>query len=445
MVHLQVHLKSSADGILRAVLRALVVLQLVVIVVAGASTVARFPVFSPIDERAHYGYLQSIAESHRLPVITDWLSPQAVAVNDGTYPGPPRTPARSRGLGGQVYEAFQPPLYYLLAAPAFAIAADYRDKVDWVRAFDFLLLLVAVALLYRLARCALPEQPLLAFSAGLTVIMFPGLIARAITISNAPLEIAMTLAVLLSAWRAYDVPNTRNLGLAGLAVGAAALTKTTLVYLAPIFLIVLIARRPRLRTAAIACLIPLVMLGPWVAFNLDHYDAVTANTAARDQQAALLNPSGEDYSLADVPRSARELAQPLLPQEWNDRDNGLVGLTETVLILGLLLSAAAMVAANPGIVRSPRFLFLALPVGLATATLLAILVGSDWDASVLARFLYPTLPGFALFAAIAWHRLIRSDGLRVAVAGAAALAVALVWAHLAGDFYFTDLGSKLPI
>jgi hypothetical protein len=275
--------------------------------------------------------------------------------------------------------------------------------------------------------------------------MFPGLIVRAITISNAPLEIVVTLAFLLAAWRAYDASRTRDFVLAGVCLGAAALTKTTLVFLAPIFLIVLIARRPTLRTAAIACLVPLVMLAPWVAFNLDHYDAATPNSAARDQQAALLNPSGKDYSLADVPRSARELARPLLPQEWRDRDNGLVGLTETVLILGLLLSAAALIATNPAIVRSPPIVLLVLPLVLAVATLLAILVVWDWDAAVLARFLYPTLPGFALFAASGWHRLIRSDRVRVDVTAAAALAVALVWVDLAGDVYFTNLGSKLPI
>ena len=423
-------------------LRAVVALQIAAIVVVGVATALRFPVFSPIDERAHYDYVQAVAEDARLPVITDLVSAETLAVNDGVYPRTALPPAAERGLGGQSYEAFQPPLYYLLATPSFLVSDDYRDKATAVRFFDLLLLLAAIPLLALLARRALPGNPLLALSAGLGVLLWPGVIVRGVTISNAGLEIVAALAVVLLAWRADESGRGRDLVLAGLAFGAALLTKTTLVYLAPVLAFV-VARRLRRgadrRAVLAAVAVPAVLLVPWLAFNLRHYDSPTANAAARDQQAPVLNPGGDDFGLGDVPGQARELLSPLLPQEWDDGyDLAAVAWTENLLILALVAGLA--IAAF----RRPRgAVYLAAPLALCAALLLGILVAADWDA-VLPRYLYPALPPVALFAAAAWCRVARERWVAGAVI-AGSIATSLVWLHLAGRHYFTDVGDRLPI
>ncbi len=61
------------------------------------------------------------------------------------------------GFEGASYEAWQPPLYYVLASAAFDIPHDYRHKIFAVRAFDLLLLLVAVVILARLAQAVFKE------------------------------------------------------------------------------------------------------------------------------------------------------------------------------------------------------------------------------------------------------------------------------------------------
>jgi len=116
-------------------------------VVLGAFTVARFQLFARIDERAHYAFVQEVAEEGRLPVLgRDLISAEAQAINDGTWPQPSPSDPRTLGFAGQSYEAFQPPLYYVLAAPVFAVAGDHRHKVFALRAFDLILLGVAVGL-----------------------------------------------------------------------------------------------------------------------------------------------------------------------------------------------------------------------------------------------------------------------------------------------------------
>ena len=123
--------------------RALVVLQVLAIVVLGAATVARFHVWADVDERPHFDYVQAVAEDGRLPELTDLVSPEVQAITDRTWPEPSPVDPAIRGLAGRSYEAFQPPLYYLVAAPAFLVEADHLRKVKVLRAFDLLLVLAA--------------------------------------------------------------------------------------------------------------------------------------------------------------------------------------------------------------------------------------------------------------------------------------------------------------
>src|SRR5205823_489368 len=83
----------------RALLWAIVGVQLVAIVSLGTLTVLRFQIWAPIDEHGHFDYVQTIADQHRLPTIDPKLE---LGVSFGRH----------------TYEAFQPPLYYAAAARA---------------------------------------------------------------------------------------------------------------------------------------------------------------------------------------------------------------------------------------------------------------------------------------------------------------------------------------
>ena len=108
--------------------RGLVALQLAALLVLGGVTVARFHVWAPVDERAHYDYVQTVAEQQRLPLLTDLVSPEVQAITDRTWPRPSPVDPATRGLAGRSYEAFQPPLYYVVAAPAFLLAGDHLRR-----------------------------------------------------------------------------------------------------------------------------------------------------------------------------------------------------------------------------------------------------------------------------------------------------------------------------
>jgi hypothetical protein len=196
------------NGLLRTARRGagpLIALQILAIFAVGAVTVARFHIFAPVDERAHLAYVQEVAEHGRLPLLDSYVPWQELAIEAHTYPRHSSLDPRLIGLRGISYEAWQPPLYYALAAPAFLIPGNYRDKVFAVRAFDLLLLLAAVEILALLAKAVFDKHWRVPYCLALSTILWPGIIVRAITTSNAALELPLVpLYVLVVGARRRD-------------------------------------------------------------------------------------------------------------------------------------------------------------------------------------------------------------------------------------------------
>src|SRR4051794_12133355 len=278
--------RGVAAGVLRPVsaLRGLVAVQLAALLLAAVATAARFPVWALVDEAAHFDYVQSIAEDGRLPVLDeDRVHADVLAIDEGTYPGPPRVPASRRGLFGRSYEGFQPPLAYALATPVYAIPSNHEAKLRALRGLGVVLLGVSALLTWLLARRVVPDAPLAAFSAALTFLLWPGVVVRAVTFSNAGLELVMGAALSLALWRALTERSDRWMVGAGAVTGAALLTKLTLMAFLPSLAIVGVAflRAGRVRAVAAAAGLPALMVAPWVAYNLHTYGSTTGSGAVQ--------------------------------------------------------------------------------------------------------------------------------------------------------------------
>jgi 4-amino-4-deoxy-L-arabinose transferase-like glycosyltransferase len=421
-------------------------LQLGALVVLGAITVERFHVWAPVDERAHYAYVQSVAEEHRLPTLTDLVSPEVQAITDDTWPRPSPTDPATIGLAGRSYEAFQPPLYYVVAGPAFVLVRDHLRKVTALRAFDLVLLAIAIWLLWRLSRRVAGDARLLAFSAALTVVLWPGVLVRAVTVSSASLELVLATALLLVAWRLLQRPARGTLVLSGALLGACLLTKSTLVYLAPVALLAAIVDWRRRRDVAggvTAVAVPALMLAPWLAFNREHYDALTASSAARAQQQSLVNPLGVDFGVGDALQRTVRMLDAVLPAEWVGQLDVLWVRVVAVVLFAALFGVAVVLAVAPPRDWSRRALwFFGLPLLTGYLMLVITLLSANWPSFNL-RYLYPVLPSFAIAVASAFA----TRGTRAAWCALAACSVllAVLWIDMAGAFYFTDVGNALGI
>jgi len=414
-------------------LRALVAVQLAALLLAALATVARFPVFALVDEAAHLDYVQWIAEDGRLPVLNrDHVHAEVLAIDEGTYPRPAHTPAPERGLFGRSYEGFQPPLAYLVATPVYAVPSDHERKLRALRVLGLLLLGVTVVLTWLLARRVVPDAPLAAFSGALTFLLWPGVVVRAATFSNAALELVLGAALSLALWRALSERSDRWLVASGALMGAALLTKLTLAAFLPALALVCVAfvRAGRRRVVALTAALPALMLAPWVAFNLRHYDAPTASSEVQALMDPVLNPDGRDYSASDLPARHVALLNGVLPDEWwvEFLSTAKRRLRDAFALAVLAIPVLASVRIPPA-ERRPALLVLLLPLVAGIMLMSISLLVENYDAFY-GRYLYGTLPGFGVFAALALRRAFGERALAWGAASVTALLLVL-WAHLA--------------
>ena len=417
-------------------------IELLTLLIGGALVVAQ-PLWSPVDELGHYAYVEHVAEAHSLPVLGQTSMPQPVlAILHHESPAGYFVDPATQGLYGFSYEAFQPPLYYLVATPVFALESDYVQKAYAIRAFDLGLLLVTAGLGLRLCLDLLGRRWRYGYVMLLAVLILPGLVARSVAISNAALAMPIAMGFLVVALRAVAAPSRSRVLLAGLVLGAGLLTEVQLVALAPVFLVAI--SRLWLRQATWAdravvvglTAVPAVLLLPWLAFNLVHFHAVTAQAVAFQMQDPIINPGHVHYSVRMLPDlTVNLLWDVLLPQEWyvytiptHPVWQWVDAATKFMLIPLLLL---AVVAASSRLARH-RAALLAVPYIGTTVILWSITVGGQWNV-MLSRYTYWSLPAWALLGAIA---LLWAGGRRLLVVIESSLAAMLVlaWIALARDF-----------
>ncbi len=400
----------------------------------GLYTLRNFDPYSPIDEGAHFDYVQSIAEDFELPKINDRIHEEVWAIAQGTYPDAPETPVEKvPGLAGRSYEAFQPPLYYAAAAAVFSIPVDHVKKLYLVRAFGLLLLFAALIPFGLLLRDLVGDRWPLGLAFGGVVFLLPGVLERAVLVGNIALEVPMAALFVWLVHGAYKRDSLRWLAASGAALGLCLLTKTTLIYLAPVFGLAMAVhlwrhhtRRDVARVVAIGAL-PLLLLAPWLGWNLDAYGTVTANGQAANQQRAIINPDNIDYHLYQEWDAVPFLIDFSFPQEWGEqaqrsiptmmRNFLLVAMFLLPLVVGYRLWTRGNLIAT---------FLLVLPMLVGIATLIVITVRTDFTI-LLARYLHAALPAWGAAAFVAWDGAMSSERALRNVNIAMLVAITYLW------------------
>jgi hypothetical protein len=260
------------------------------------------PVWSRVDEAAHYDVIAQYAAGNYPRDAQTTIRPETLDVMgrtgvygfvvDNTYVQPdPGFQAMPDGLtdaehvlwirrhGYQYsYEAFQPPLYYVLAVPAWLAGDALGGPVGAlyaVRVFDALLAALLAPLSLLIALLLLPNRDM-GWSAALLTAILPGVALNLTSVTNDVLVTVLGAACILVAiggrW------SGRRVVLLGLLFGAALLTKTTAVGLAPALAVALLqrSRGGGVRSLVGGFAIAGALFVPWVLSNLAIYgEAVT--------------------------------------------------------------------------------------------------------------------------------------------------------------------------
>ena len=249
--------------------------------------------WSRVDEPAHYDVIAQYASGVYPHDSVTTVRPETLEIMqrtgnygfvvDGAYQRPDGFVAMPEGLTDAQhvlwvrrhvwqysYEAFQPPLYYALAVPAWKVGdalGGAFGAVYAVRVFDALLaaLLAPLAMLLALRLSTLPGA---GWGAAVLTAFMPGVDANLTSVTNDVLVAvlgAVTVVVSLS-----GRPTMRRALIVGGLLGCAMLAKTTAIALVPA-VVVALAWRGRIASALAALGTAVLIVAPWLLSNLAIY------------------------------------------------------------------------------------------------------------------------------------------------------------------------------
>ncbi len=201
----------------------------------GILYATRTPQWQAPDEPAHFNYVRALVETGAFPILQQGDYDQAYLEKIKAAKFPPDMTVDSIR-----YEAHQPPLYYLLAAPAYLFArAIGFDAVLALRYLNVALGVILSALAFMIFTRVFPKNPLLQLAGVGIIATVPMHLAMSAAINNDTLaEIVMAFILWLSVLRAQGkLDDKRFFVFGGIAYGVALLTKTT-IYSSVILLVV---------------------------------------------------------------------------------------------------------------------------------------------------------------------------------------------------------------
>ncbi|NLD44438.1 MAG: DUF2142 domain-containing protein [Chloroflexi bacterium] len=424
---------------------------IVLLYLALASAYAMFtPAWQVPDEPAHYNYVKYIAETGRLPEL-----------RPGDYPAEYLEEIKAARFAPEYsidpirYESHQPPLYYLLATPAFLLgrALGVATPLLPLRLFTTLLGCLSLLVAFKLVRALAPGRPDLALGTVAFIAFLPMRLAIAGAVNN---DVLVELLLALTAWQLVIMDKRgwtiRRSLLLGLTIGLALLTKLQAYVAAPLAFFawawaVAAARRtrqpvgPLLVQGALVLAVATACVAPWLERNASVYgpgdllgmvrhDAVAGGQLTT---AALIAERGLVGTL-------RSLAQTTFQSFWGQF--GWMGVPLHPRVYQALAALCAL--ALLGLLDSARDLWRQARNGVRAYEMMLL---AAWGALTVAgflwynlqyvqhqgRYLFPALPVWALAFTVGMQRLYsRAPRWVLAVLGAAAVGL-LILATVSGD------------
>lgn len=424
-------------------------------------------VFNPVDEQAHYAYVESMATRLRPPVVgRDRISAEALTLLKRSQtaewrPAPvPPDPADDRwGLLRESYEGVQGPAYYALMALPYRLAHPFGPLTTLyvLRLATLLLALTAVPIAYLLARELEPGRPDAWLAAPALLVLLQGFNGNLSSLTNDALVVPLAGATLLVVARARTAGLTTTHALAtGALLGVGLSTKSQMVALIPLAAAAAVAVAAArgahwsrlVRWGAVTGAAAGVAALPWVAWNLATYGSLSAG-AEVDRITGPLQPH--------LPLSLEGLRLHLSSASASYWDFQLAATTLgrymwtlSAAAVVLIVGAVAVLARRRRWAEAGALAWLGSSWAVTLAIMLAVIYGVfGGRSSVVGRHLYPSLVAVVVAAAASAFVV---GGRRLGwglLAGVASLALTfeqpLVHARLDQDYAEGVIGDLVPV
>jgi 4-amino-4-deoxy-L-arabinose transferase-like glycosyltransferase len=243
------------------------------------------PLWQNPDEPAHYNYVAFVAQTGGLPELKpgDWDSALLERLKNGHLePGDSISAIR--------YEAWQPPLSYLVAAPLLRTlaAADLATTVYALRTFNALFGALTLIVAFLAAREVLPAP--LTVAVPLAMVGVPMFTSVSAAVSADPLAnlIAAGVLVLLLRRAHHDVTGQRWAIGIGVIIGLGLLTKLALAIFVPLALLVVVRRSShRVRESVLLLGTTGLVVLPWLVHQVTTYGWADPLATTRHAQVVL--------------------------------------------------------------------------------------------------------------------------------------------------------------
>lgn len=375
------------------------------------------PPWDLFDEEQHFSYALTLREERRIPHLDDLIQPEIVSSAAATdrwtafrIGRPESLEPAEMGLEGRSYEAYQPPLYYLLVAAANPLGrGDIIRQLELARALGALLLAALAWVTWSLARRWFPGAgPRCWAGAALLATGLPAMAEAGGRVNNDLLVALLVSAALLAAVDLLRAPTARTALILGLLAAGAVLTKSTglLALLLAVAAVVVLAYRKQLTIAlATRALAPgLAVAALWALFTQRRY-GVWSGSDAFLEIVTPFPPAGPADFLERLWLNAWS-------SYWGAYDAGVWKLAAGVLL------AVVVIGGLIGLWGRPE----TLPALALTGLLCAGLVAGLWSAyddgltAPHGRMLLPAVPAVAALVAggLAGRFGMRALGLAVA-------------------------------
>jgi hypothetical protein len=240
------------------------------------------PLWQNPDEPAHYNYVAHVAETGTLPELRqgDWDAQLLSRLQNGRL-------EPSDSIAAIRYEGWQPPLYYLAAAPVYLVGpADTPSRVLRLRLFGVLLGGLTLVLGVLVARHVMPEQ--LALTVPLVMAGVPMFTAVSASVSADPLANLLAVSLTLAMLRA--VPPART----GVLLGLGVVGKLALGAFAPLALWLMMRRSARHGLILIGSSALVVL--PWLVHQVTTYGWADPLATVRHSAVVTDQPRFEGFT-----------------------------------------------------------------------------------------------------------------------------------------------------
>ncbi|HLZ08027.1 MAG TPA: glycosyltransferase family 39 protein, partial [Chloroflexota bacterium] len=380
----------------------------------------RVPIWNAPDEPAHYNFVHSIAIDGRLPILVPGDYDQKLLEHLTTVKFPPQ-----ESIASLRYESHQPPLYYLVAAPALVVTrgASLQTQVVALRLVTVIIGALFVLTVYRIARYVFPNSTALPLGAAAFVAFIPMHLFMDAAIDNDALAELMLGNVLIIVLDDLDKRGDPSNDIrAGIGIGLAVLTKLVAALSIPLVVIGFLASaylasdrnqaarelpKRLIRAGVVAALIS----GWWVVRNLFVYGITDPFGLRRHAEVVVGQPETGLLTVA----LARQMILTAFHSFWgqfgwmgipySDRTYDVLATVSTLIALGAILFLWRMIRGDQidrdpaplvNCQRGPR----RIAVGILLAEAILVVVGIVfYNAQYLqpqGRYLFPTLPAGAV-------------------------------------------------